>query len=236
MNNTNLYKYTSLFLAVILVTGGIFGIYSSPLTAFGEKYQNAKCDNTNFNLNGIDQDQIQRQDATDNLSNEPGLTGQQQELISEDAMNALTDSNGNNDEEPFLDIERNIVNLCINDNENELTGVFTGEQNQAINPPTCEECFDANTALQTAIENTLVNVESTVTFTNNGISLEIGPNIDTTEQLCALIERSTIPLTDDFIDFLISGLVGVDYTLADDRIDALIECLLEAGVIIEATV
>jgi hypothetical protein len=160
------------------------------------------------------------------------LTGQ--ELTPEEAMNALNNGNGN--DEPLVDIERNIVNLCINDNENELIGVFTGEQNQAINPPTCQECFDANAALQTAIENTLGNVESTVTFTNNGISLEIGPNIDTTEQLCALIERSTIPLTDDFIDFLISGLVGVNYNLPDDRIDALIKCQLQAGVIIEATV
>jgi hypothetical protein len=158
LNNNNLYKNSAIFLAAIILTGGIFGIYSSPLTAFGEKYQSAKCDNTNVNINGIDQDQIQRQDAKDNLSNEPGLTGQ--ELIPENAMNPLTGNNGNGDDEPLLDIERNIVNLCINDNENELTGIFRGEQNQNNNPLTCQECFTENlepiqiTRLQTFLANT----------------------------------------------------------------------------------
>jgi hypothetical protein len=40
------------------------------------------------------------------------LNGQQ--LTSGEALNALTDSNG----EPLLNLERNIVNVCINDNEN----------------------------------------------------------------------------------------------------------------------
>jgi hypothetical protein len=235
INKVSTKKTNAIFITIVLLVAGLIGIgISSPLTTYGESYQNAKCYNTNVNINGLDQEQIQRQDVTNDLGTEnAGLTGQQ-DLTPEEAMNTLSNGNGNNGEELLLDIDRNIVNVCINDNENELTGILTGRQ--SINPPTCEECFDANAALQTAIENTLVNVESTVTFSNNGISLEIGPNIDTTEQLCALIERSTIPLTDDFIDFLISGLVGVDYTLPDDRIDALIECLLEAGVIIEATV
>lgn len=94
--------------------------------------KNAKCDNTNININGIDQEQIQRQGITNDLGTEKsGLTGQQENLTpTEEEMNAL---NGNNGEEPLLNIDRNIVNVCINDNENELTSIFTGTHSQEQN-------------------------------------------------------------------------------------------------------
>lgn len=103
--------------------------------------KNTKCDNTNVNINGIDQEQIQRQGITNDLGTEKsGLTDQQENLTpAEEEMNAL---NGNNGEEPLLNIDRNIVNVCINDNENELIGIFTGTQSQEQEPiEPCVICF-----------------------------------------------------------------------------------------------
>jgi hypothetical protein len=41
--------------------------------------------------------------------------------MEEEALNTLLNGNG----ETLLNIERNIVNVCINDNENTLTESFT---------------------------------------------------------------------------------------------------------------
>ena len=120
MNNKN----SAIFLATVLVAG-IIGIYS-PFAAFGDAYQSAKCDNTNVNINGIDQTQIQQQDQTNNLEEEATeLNGQ--EMTPEEALNAL---NGNGNGEPLLNLERNIVNVCINENDNELDAEFFPFQQQ----------------------------------------------------------------------------------------------------------
>ena len=120
MNNKN----SAIFLATVLVAG-IIGI-SSPFAAFGDAYQSAKCDNTNVNINGIDQSQIQQQDQTQNQEETTELNGQ--ELTPEEALNALT---GNGNGEPLLNIERNIVNVCINENDNELDAEFFPFQSQS---------------------------------------------------------------------------------------------------------
>jgi hypothetical protein len=120
MNNKN----SAIFLATVLVAGMI-GI-SSPLAAFGDAYQSAKCDNTNVNINGIDQKQIQQQDQIGELEEETAaLNGQ--EMTPEEALNAL---NGNGNGEPLLNLERNIVNVCINENDNELDAEFYPFQQQ----------------------------------------------------------------------------------------------------------
>lgn len=143
--NTN-----ALFLASILIVG-IIGI--SSFTAYGEVYQSAKCDNTNVNINNINQEQVQRQSEGNNFDTS-GTEAQQ--LTPEEALNALT--NNNNNGEPLLNVERNIVNICINDNDNELTGIFRGEQESGNNnengPTTCEECFEEKLS-DTSLDNFL---------------------------------------------------------------------------------
>ena len=148
MNNKN----SAIFLATVLITG-IIGIYS-PFAASAQEYDgydkeykkddpykmkeekkygsggpaylSAKCDNTNVNINGIDQTQIQQQDQTNNLEEEATeLNGQ--EMTPEEALNAL---NGNGNGEPLLNLERNIVNVCINENDNELDAEFFPFQQQ----------------------------------------------------------------------------------------------------------
>lgn len=120
MNNKN----SAIFLATLLVAG-IIGI-SSPSTAFGDAYQSAKCDNTNANINGIDQTQVQRQDQSNTFGDESTeLNGQ--ELTPEQALDALNGNGG----EPLLNIERNIVNICINENDNELDAEFFPFQSQS---------------------------------------------------------------------------------------------------------
>jgi len=142
--NTN-----ALFLASILVVG-IIGI--SSFTAYGEIYQSAKCDNTNVNINGINQEQIQRQSENNHFDTSET---EAQQLTPEEALNALTN---NNNGEPLLNVERNIVNICINDNDNELTGIFRGQQESGNNnengPTTCEECFEEKLS-DTSLDNFL---------------------------------------------------------------------------------
>ena len=77
----------------------------------GPAYLSAKCDNTNVNINGIDQSQFQQQDQTNNLEEETAeLNGQ--EMTPEEALNAIG-GNSNGNSEPLLDINRNVVNVCL---------------------------------------------------------------------------------------------------------------------------
>jgi hypothetical protein len=131
--NTNV-----LFLASILVVG-IIGI--SSFTAYGESYQSANCDDTNININGINQEQIQRQNQNNNF--DAAATEAQQLSPEEQTLKALT-GNG----ESLLNVERNIVNICINDNDNSFDAELFGTQEQTQEqlppePQTCEECFRA---------------------------------------------------------------------------------------------
>jgi len=90
-------------------------------------YQTSECDDTNININGISQAQVQQQDQSNNLEEEIAeLNGQ--EMTPEEALNAL---NGNGNGEPLLNLERNIVNVCINENDNELDAEFFPSQSQS---------------------------------------------------------------------------------------------------------
>ena len=168
MNKIILTKINSLFLATVLVAGA-FAI-SSPLTVYGQQYeqdyqeyyessyypseppvmddsqsvkpsQKANCDNNNVNINDIEQKQSQRQaiDSTLGGSADDGITGQ--ELTSEEALDAITGTG-----DPLVNIDRNILNVCFNGNDNTLTGLFSANQGQTGTPMpptiTCEECFE----------------------------------------------------------------------------------------------
>ena len=118
-------KISTIFLVVILIVGVIE--ISSQFTALGESYQSIKCDDTNVNINGINQEQIQRQSENNNF--DATATEAQQLTPEEETLKALT-SNG----EPLVNLERNIVNICFNTNDNFLDAEFIGTQEQL--PPT----------------------------------------------------------------------------------------------------
>jgi hypothetical protein len=233
-----LIKGTSAIFLVTVLLAGIFGIgiLSSPLlTAYGQTYQNAKCDNTNVNINGIGQTQIQTQDTTDNVLDEnTGLTGQQQELSPEEELEALNTLIGNGNGEPLLNIDRNIVNLCINDNDNELVGIFTGTQSQSQKPiEPCVICF-LNADIVDEIELTLQLPGFIILELPAGVDLVIGADVLTIEQLCRLLEDHTPQLTVDQLPLLLDVLgvdVGVD--LSQEDFEILEQCLIDAGIIIE---
>ena len=161
-------KINACFLAIVLIAG-TFAI-SSPLTVYGQQYeqdyqqdyessyypseppvmddsqsvkpsQKANCDNNNVNINDIEQKQSQRQaiDSTLGGSADDGITGQ--ELTSEEALDAITGTG-----DPLVNIDRNILNVCFNGNDNTLTGLFSANQGQTGTPVpptiTCEECFE----------------------------------------------------------------------------------------------
>ena len=148
-------KTNAIFLAIVLVAG-VFAI-SSPLTVYGQQYeqdyqqdyessyypsdprmddkshskqsQRANCDNKNINVNDINQIQRQNQAVGNTIGTAAALNGES--LAGEEALKALT---GNGD--PLFNIDRNIVNICINSNDNTLTGTFTPTQTQTPPEPT----------------------------------------------------------------------------------------------------
>ena len=131
--------------------------------------------------------------------------------------------------------------VCIDNNDN----VVVEERGEEPITKLCEECFAANSRLQTAILNTLVGFDNIFSAPlieppNTGI-LIIGPGTDTIEQLCGMIEASSefygVPVTDvtleEFIKTLLVKIGRIDITTLESEIDALIECLLKAGIIVE---
>ena len=140
-----------------MVWVGVFGISSPSLTAFAQEYDkkygyedkkydsydpymsdrkngksssNVQIANSELSLsnsNFIDQDSNQNQDLiqTQNPSETAALNGQ--ELTPEEALNAIG-GNSNGNSEPLLDINRNVVNVCFANNDNDVTldQTFTG--------------------------------------------------------------------------------------------------------------
>ena len=151
-------KTISLFLAFILTAGTIFTLSPSYMIPGAQAFlmdnkyeqdygypsdpgmddkshskqsQKANCDNKNVNFNDIKQKQSQRQ-AIDNTlggSADDGITGQ--ELTSEEALDAITGTG-----DPLVNIDRNILNVCFNGNDNTLTGLFSANQGQTGTPVT----------------------------------------------------------------------------------------------------
>ena len=197
-------KINACFLAIVLIAG-TFAL-SSPLTVYGQEYeqdyqeyyktsyypseppvmddsqsvkpsQKANCDNNNVNINDIEQKQSQRQaiDSTLGGSADDGITGQ--ELTSEEALNALT---GNGD--PLVNIDRNILNVCFNGNDNTLTGLFSANQGQTGTTITCEECFEENlTPEQFAALNAILENQELFSSGNLGINTSLS-----LEKLCTI--------------------------------------------------
>ena len=130
-------------------------------------------------------------------SADDGITGQQL-TPEEEALDAITGTG-----DPLVNIDRNILNVCFNGNDNTLTGLFSANQGQTGTPvpPTCEECF----------ETFLIDAE----IEQFGTSLA---------EVCLALSSEEIS-AQQFVSDLVAE-VGVPLERAND----LVECLIEAGI------
>ena len=143
-----------------------------------------KCNNINANLNGdieVGSSPALSALATETQGADEGTNG----------ANSGNDGRGG-DGRPSGD-DSNSRFICINNNDNT---VVEGEEPDLV----CEECFAANSNLQTAIEDFLVDFDAiTIDAGPLGIFV-LGPGTDTIEQLCDMIESSAslygIPFSD----------------------------------------
>jgi len=125
--------------------------------------------------------------------------------------------------------------VCIDNNDNV---VVEGEEPIS---ELCKECYAANSRLQTAIEDFLVEFDFNVIISiGDGESIGIGPVTDTIEELCFQIENSAkifgVPLSSGLLKAFLLELLEEETgssTAFEDEIDALIECLVEAGVLVD---
>ena len=194
--------------------------------------QKIKCNNINANLNGINANigsGLIDGDTTD--ANGEVLAAQGSEALSV------------NDDKDFVDRANNFSFKCINNNDNT---VVEGEEPIS---KLCEECFAANSTLQrtvidflTETENPFLETGFTEDSTGQLISeaYVIGAQINTLERLCNQIENAaetlSVPASDETIRKVIEGIVFFqtgNTTGFESSIDALIECLLEKGIIVD---
>ena len=190
--------------------------------------QKIKCVNSNINVNGIDITQIPQDGAATAAANEGG-----QEGANTQNGNGLADR---------INFDRNLVNVCANVNDNEQVKITPlPEEEEDLG---CEECFAEHPELKAAIEELLATLDF-----GDFAFIAIGPPItapgeeevfvitfatDTIEQLCAIIQNSEeetgVILSDDFLRLVLSSILGSGF---ESEIDALIECLLEKGIIVD---
>jgi len=104
--------------------------------------QKIKCVNSNINVNGIDITQIPQDGTATAAANEGGTSA--------DAANT---QNGNGLADR-INFERNLVNICVNVNDNEQVKVNPPEEER-----TCEDCFSVLS--RTQINSLLSDVEAT---------------------------------------------------------------------------
>ena len=120
--------------------------------------------------------------------------------------------------------------VCIDNNDNVVV------QEEPISE-LCEECFAANSALQTEIIEALVDLEDSITFSGPDYVLAIGSGTNTIEQVCAIIESSAefygAPIPADVFDQVFTLLLTGEFDVELPALDTLIECLLKEGIIVD---
>jgi hypothetical protein len=189
-----------------------------------------KCNNINANLNNVDASFGSPVEDDINGANGEALAAQEggEAISANGLMNGGRDGDRN-----FVDLENNFRFVCINNNDNENTVIGGEEPISAL----CEECFAANSALQTEIIDALVEFDGSFGISQGGAVLSIGPGTDTIEQLCDILETSAefygVPVFDDMLDEVLTFILTGNPNTEVPALDALIECLLEAGIIVE---
>jgi hypothetical protein len=196
--------------------------------------KNIECNNINVNNNGFNEAELNSLQPFLN-----GLASEEAQALADEGEIGASSIVSDGGRPSGSDTDFRVV--CIYNNDN----VVVEERGEESITKLCEECFAANSRLQTAILNTLVGFDNIFSAPfieppNTGI-LIIGPGTDTIEQLCGMIEASSefygVPVTDvtleEFIKTLLVKIGRIDITTLESEIDALIECLLKAGIIVE---
>jgi hypothetical protein len=251
MNNNKLKNTTSaMFIAAVLVAGTFAMV--SPLTVYAQQYgqdsyypsdpgtndkshskqsQKANCDNKNINVNGVEQRLVQDQLVESTLAGSPeGASIAGEELTPEEAFAAM---NGNGD--PLINAERNILNVCFNDNDNDLSGTFTGTQTQTggstTNPPPVvgDPCVTCLEPFRVSIEAFLATITPTTERPLPGTGLTLTADIDTLEDFCALFGAGiSLNITNLVaLQAFIAGIAGIGLPNAV----IILSCLIANGVI-----
>ena len=179
-----------------------------------------KCENINNNFNNV---------VIKNLN--IGNSGRGVAL--DDGTNGALSTNayGNNGDRYNDGYQKDKGISCVINNNNTI---ITGADNVTEPEPlTCEDCFGANSTLQGVIEEFFVDVTGDTTISVNSDTLIIPGEINTIEQLCPLLQGHTDALIERVIEIFVETETGSVIGF-EASIDALIECLLDAGVIVEA--
>ena len=185
-----------------------------------------KCNNINANLNGFNGVDINAlPTALRGLATEVQATEDEGEIGASSSGSDGGRPSGSDSDYRFE---------CIDNND----FVVVGGEEEPISE-LCEECFAANSRLHTAILNFLVEfdgVSISQFFSEDGIG-EIfftATETNTIEQLCAQIESAVeiqgVPLSDEVIEEFFNFVLGGGF---EAEIEALVECLLEAGLIVD---
>jgi hypothetical protein len=183
-----------------------------------------KCINTNLNING-----------NNNADINVGNKGQGYSGAYSSGVNGEEGYNGYYDE---YEKKGKGFDDCVIDNNNTNTNIISGGNQTTPEDLACEECFAVNSTLQTEIIDALVEFNGSIAASDEESGLIITSGIDTIEQLCEILESSaelfgapvSSGLLDDVLAFL---LTGEFFDIEVPALDALIECLLEAGIIVE---
>ena len=227
-------KSSAIFLAIVLVAG-TFALISPSFMTNAQAFQmdnnydkkssgkdvsvkSIKCNNINVNVNGLE--------LTALPSSLSGLLASEAEAADEGQYGAS--SYGSSGGQSGYD-NNSFKFVCINNNNNT---VVVGEEPPV--PPVvneCEECFGANITLQAVIEDFLVDRTDHLIASFGEEILDIPGDVDTIEQLCPLLEGHTDILVEFAITFMVAGI----FAETPESVETLIECLLEAGVLVEGT-
>jgi hypothetical protein len=179
-----------------------------------------KCNNINVNVNG---------DIDIGASQVLGALATEAQAENEGANGASSGNDGRGDGRPSGS-DSDFRFVCIDNNDNTVVGEPISEL--------CEECFAANSALQTAILDFLAESEVTISIfvSEDGIVevILIGPETKTIEQLYTQIENAVeelgVPLSDELLKQFFTFILEGDF---DAEIEELIDCLLKAGIIVD---
>ena len=163
-----------------------------------------KCVNSNINVNGIDITQIPRDDtATRAAANEGGAEGAYTQN-----GNGLVDR---------IDFDRNLVNICVNVNDNEQVKVSPPEEQ------TCENCFSILS--EQDLEGFLMIFDQTV---DSATGEEI--DINTVADLCEFLETSTVLSSSEKFALLSVTLNSQGVSDEDEAI--ILQCLRNLGTVV----
>ena len=166
--------------------------------------QKIKCVNSNINVNGIDITQIPRDDtATRAAANEGGAEGAYTQN-----GNGLVDR---------IDFDRNLVNICVNVNDNEQVKVSPPEEQ------TCENCFSILS--EQDLEGFLMIFDQTV---DSATGEEI--DINTVADLCEFLETSTVLSSSEKFALLSVTLNSQGVSDEDEAI--ILQCLRNLGTVV----